>query len=350
MNEDAAVDWLLSPESPEPETDTDEAPQEETEAEEVEAKGDEPDEAENTDEEEAEGEDAEADSEEDEDDDQEDTDDDPDAWTFTTASGQQVTLSEGDYLDLPDNTPIRYKVDGEWVTGTLGERRREESGQAYIQQGMEKAKQFEKQLIEQSQAMQQERQLLAQMYQQAQQTGFKPAPEPPARELLDQDLYAYMEADAQYREDLQAYQQQQRQMQYLQQREEEHLYQQEQKHLASEMERLTQLVPEFGDAKKAPELREKLTKSAAEYYEYTPEEVNQVNDARAIAVLKDAIAYRELKAGKQAAKQPREKAKAVTKPSGKRRDGGKRAQAQKQLQKARQTQSDDDWVNVLLTP
>jgi len=43
MNEEAAVDWLLAPESPEPEEETDEAPQDETEAEESEVDGDEPD-------------------------------------------------------------------------------------------------------------------------------------------------------------------------------------------------------------------------------------------------------------------------------------------------------------------
>jgi len=232
---------------------------------------------------------------------------------------------------------------------TLDELKRGYSGQAYIQKGMEQAKQFEKQLQEQAQAVQQERQVLAQMYQQAQQTGFKPAPEPPARELLDQDPIAYMEAEATYRQDLQEYQQQQQQIQYLQQRDEQARREQMQQNLQQQAEKLKELIPEFGDAEKAPKLKERLVKNAADNYGYTPEEVQQVSDARAIAVLNDAIAYRELMAGKQAAKQPREKAKAVTKPKGK-ATAGKRQQAQKQMQKAMKTQSDEDWVNVLLNP
>ena len=324
MNDDAAVNWLLSPESPEPEEETAEAPQDETEADETEAEDDAPDEAENTEEEESEG-DEEAEADSDEDDEAEDDDDE-------------------------EQPADRYtvKVDGEEREVTLDELKRGYSGQAYIQQGMEKAKQFQKELQEQSQAMQQERQVLLQMYQQAQQTGFIPAPEPPARELLDSDPIAYMEAEADYRDNLQKYQQQQQQVQYLQQRDQHMSQEQMHKHLQSEMEKLTKLVPEFGDAEKAPKLKERLVKSAAEYFDYTPEEVEQVSDARAIAVLNDAIAYRELKAGKQAAKKPREQQKAVTKPKGK-AAVGKRQQAQKQLQRAMSSQSDDDWVNVLLT-
>ncbi len=321
MTEDTAVDWLLSPESPEPEEETAEAPAEPTQADDTEAEDDAPDdEAENTD---------------DEDSDDADSDEDDDA--------------EDD--DEEEQPAERYtvKVDGEEKQVTLDELKRGYSGQAYIQQGMEKAKQFEKQLLEEKQTLQQERQVLMQAYEQANSTGFIPAPQPPARELLDQDPIAYMEAEADYRSNLQAYQQQQQQMQYLQQRNQQETQAEQRKRLQSEMEKLTTMIPEFGDAEKAPKLKERLVKNASEHYGYTADEVEQVDDARAIAVLNDAMAYRELMAGKQAAKQPREQAKAVTKPKGK-AAVGKRQQAQKQMQKAQKTQSDDDWVNVLLNP
>lgn len=331
MDEHAAVDWLLTPETKEPEAEADEAPQNETEAEETEADDVAPDEAENTDDD-AEAEDAEADSDEDEDDAEEDTD------------------SDDDEEQPADDQTFTVSVDGETREVTLDELKRGYSGQAYIQKGMEQAKQLQKQLQEQAQAVQQERQTIFQMYQQAQQTGFQPAPEPPKRELLENDPIAYMEAEAKYRDDLLAYQQQQQQVQYLQHREEQARQAQMHQHLESEMQRLMQVLPEFGDAKKAPELRDRLTKSAVKYFNYSPEEVNQVADHRAIKVLNDAIAYRELMDGKQAARKPQERAKAVTKPRGKSQQASKRMKAQKAMQRAMRTQSDEDWVNVLLDP
>jgi len=172
MTEEAAVDWLLTPESEEPEAETDEAP-ERTEAEEPEADEDAREDAEDTEDE------AEAESDdEDEDDADEDADDDSDEEEQTEAQ------------------TFRVKVDGQEVSVTLDELKRGYSGQAYIQKGMEEAKQFQARLKQAAEAMAQERQQFLQLYEQAQQTGFKPAPQPPAREMMQNDPIGYMERSA----------------------------------------------------------------------------------------------------------------------------------------------------------
>ncbi|MFG6573221.1 hypothetical protein ACGYLO_16630 [Sulfitobacter sp. 1A13353] len=328
MTEDQAVNALLTPESEEPEAETDEAPQDEgTEAEEVEAEDDAPDVEADDDETEEDDEDGdEADSDEDEDEEEADEDEEQPAESYTV------------------------KVDGEEKQVTLDELKRGYSGQSYIQKGMETNKQTQAKLLEAAEAMQQERQQFLQAVQQVQQTGFLPAPKAPSKDLMRDDPIGYMEARAQYDEDMAAYQEQQQQIQYHQQRAEQQNAAMRQKAMQEQYAKLVELVPEFGDAKKAPELKAKLMKSAESEFGFSAQDLEQISDARQVLVLRDALAYRELQKGKQAARQERAQPKAVTKRKAKGRDGGNRANAQKAMQRAIKTQSDDDWVNVLLNP
>lgn len=326
MTEDQAVNALLTPESEEPEAETDAAPQSETEAEEVEAEDDAPD---------VEAEDDET-EEDDEDGDEADSDEDEDG--------------EDDEDEKQPAESHTVKVDGEEVQVTLDELKRGYSGQSYIQKGMETNKQTQAKLLEAAEAMQQERQQFLQAVQQVQQTGFLPAPKAPSKDLMRDDPIGYMEARAQYDEDVAAYQEQQQQISFHQQRAQQQTAAMRQKQLQEQYAKLVEQAPEFGDAKRAPELKAKLMKSAESEFGFTAQDLEQISDARQVLVLRDALAYRELQKGKQAARQDRSQPKAVTKQKAKGRNGGNRANAQKQLQRAIKTQSDDDWVNVLLNP
>lgn len=325
ITEDQAVNALLSPESEEPEAEAVEAPQEGTEPEDVEAEADAPDvEAEDDEEEDDEdGEDADSDEDEDGEDDEDD--------------------------EQPEEAHI-VKVDGEEKQVTLEELKRGYSGQSFIQKGMETNKQTQSKLLQAAEAMQQERQEFLQVVQQASQTGLVPAPKAPSKDLMRDDPIGYMEARAQYEDDVQSYQQQQQQISYYQQRATQQSSAMHQKGLQEQFAKLVEVAPEFGDAKKAPELKANLMKSAETEYGFSPELLSKITDANQVLVLRDALAYRALEKGKKAARQDRAQPKSVTKQKARARDGGKRAGAQKQLQRAMKTQSTEDWVNVLLNP
>ena len=74
-----------------------------------------------------------------------------------------------------------------------------------------------------------------------------------------------------------------------------------------------------------------------------------VKDTRSVKALADAQKWRALQASKKAAKQPREKPKAVTRPKSKLRDGSK-VTAKKIEQRVKSTGSDSAVVDWLLTP
>lgn len=321
MTEEQAVDMLLEPIEPQAEEETDEAPQDETEPEEPEAEDDASEEVadENDDEAELDDENADETDEDDEEDEEQPAD--------------------------------RYivKVDGEEREVTLDELKRGYSGQAYIQKGMEDVKAKERQITEFAQSLQQERQALMQLYQQAQSTGFKPAPQEPDPAMMSTDPIGYMEAEARYRQEVKAYQQTQAQIQYHQKQAQEQQERQMQELLAQQREILLEAMPELKDPEKGKAVQ-KAWIDTAKAYGFTSEDLNNVTDARTFKMLDDARKWRELQAGKKAAKKPREEATAVTRPKGKMRDGGKQVMAKKQLQNAKKTQRDDDWVNVLLNP
>jgi small-conductance mechanosensitive channel len=315
MTDEQAVDMLLEPIEPEAEEETDEAPQDETEPEEPEAEDDASEEVADENDDEADEEEADETDEDDEEDEEQPAD--------------------------------RYivKVDGEEREVTLDELKRGYSGQAYIQKGMEDVKAKERQITEFAQSLQQERQALMQLYQQAQSTGFKPAPQEPDPAMMQTDPIGYMEAEARYRQEVKAYQQTQAQIRYHQEQAQAQQERQMQELLAQQREILLEAMPELKDPEKGKAVQ-KAWIDTAKAYGFTSEDLNNVTDARTFQMLDDARKWRELQAGKKAAKKPREEAKAVTRPKGKMRDGG-RAQWQKQLAKAKKTQRDDDFVSLL---
>jgi len=198
-----------------------------------------------------------------------------------------------------------------------------------------------------AQAMQQERQAFLQFAQQAQENGFKNPPSEPDPALMQTDPIGYMEAEAKYRQEMKSYQQEQQQLQFEQQRQQQLSQKQREQMLAQQREQLLEAIPELKDPAKGKEVQAALL-NTAKAYNFTDEEIGGITDARTVQLLNDARKWRELQAGKQAAKQPKQEAKPVTRPKGKVRDGGKQAMAKKKLQQARKSQSLDDWADLLI--
>jgi len=288
------------------------------------------------------------DIEDDEDEDDAEPDGEPEGLTLTTSSGREIKLDSQEYIDLPPDAPIRYKVNGEWKTGTYGDLAAEASGQEYIQRKIGETREREAQLAQAAQVVHNERQNFLQWAEQVQQTGFVAPPQMP--EWDSNDPIGSMEAKAQYDRNLAAYQQQQQQVQAIQQQQAQYAEAMRQQRLQQQAEKLRETFPELSDPEKAPEFQKRLLTGAQQHYGLSPEDFAGVDDARAIQVLHDAVAYRELKRGRAKARKPREEAQPVTKRSAKPRAQGKAARAKKLKEKAIKTQKQDAWIDLLMTP
>lgn len=193
------------------------------------------------------------------------------------------------------------KVNGEEVSVTLEELKQGYSGQKYVQQGMQVAASQRKQAEDVYNALLNERQNIAQLYQQVQSGGFAQPPVQPSRELFDTDPIGFMDAKLRYDDDLGAYNAQVEQLKTVTAQQSQAQEAAKQAYLQQEMATLQEVIPEFSDQKKASAVRDKMLKLGTEVYGYQADEIGQIMDHRAIRVLHDAIKYREIMGGKQAA-------------------------------------------------
>ena len=206
--------------------------------------------------------------------------------------------------DDEDSAPELYtvKVNGKEEQVSLEDLKRGYSGQQYVQQGMQEAANLRKQAEEAFNALMAERQQLNQTYQQIISGGVVQPPKAPDKSLFDSDPIGYMEAKIKYDEDLAAFNNQNAYMQQVMQQQSAAEQQAQQVYLQRELDMLKQAVPEFGDPKEAPKLRDSMMRLGQEVYGYSPEEIGMVMDHRALRVMRDAIKYQELMGGKNQAK------------------------------------------------
>ena len=242
------------------------------------------------------------------------------------------------------------KVDGKTEVVTLDELKQGYSGQKYVQKGMQEAATAKKEAESVYSALLQERQNIAQLYQQAQQGTLAQPPVEPARELFETDPIGYMDAKLKYDEQLQAYSAQMQQMEQVAQQQTQAEQAAQQAYLQQEMMNLQKIIPEFADQSKATQIKDKLITSGTEIYGYEADEIAQVMDHRAIRVLHDAIKYQELMSGKEAAVEkakPANRKKRPVKAGAKK--GNNSSQVQKKLrQKLTKSGSVDDALALIL--
>jgi len=208
------------------------------------------------------------------------------------------------------------KVDGQEKQVTLEELKRGYSGQQYVQKGMQEAAEARKQAEGVYEALMQERQNLAQLVQMAQAGEFAP-PKEPSKELFDADPIGYMEAKMNYDEQMKSYGEKQQALHQQLQAQSDAEQRARSVYAQQEAQKLVELVPELRDAGKASQFKDKVVKAATEVYGYTPDEIANIQSHRDFMVLRDAMLYREMMAGKENVQKKAKKARPMIKPGAK---------------------------------
>lgn len=248
--------------------------------------------------------------------------------------------------DAPSN--ITVKVDGKEVEVTLDELKQGYSGQKYVQKGMQEAAQQRKEAEGVYQALLNERKQINELYQQLQQGGVAQAPTPPSRELFESDPIGYMEQKLSYDESKAAYDNQMAQLQQVSNQSTQAERVAKQTYLKQEMQTLQQKIPEFADSNKASKIKDRLVQVGREHYGYTPEEIGQVMDHRAIQVLHDAMKYRDIMSGKAKAVAKTKKARPIVKAGAKKVNDSATKVRKRQKAKLQKSGSIDDALGLIL--
>ena len=220
------------------------------------------------------------------------------------------------------------RVDGKEKQVPLNELLRGYSGQEYIQKGMAENAEARKQVEALVQQTNQERQQLQSMMQQLQQEGIPPIPQYPSEELRASDPLGYLEAEAEYRRAVDKRTAWEQQAQALAQQQQQQQRHQQAQRLEQEAARLAEWMPEFSDPQKRDALMLDITTKAKKHYKLTDEMLSTVQTAEEVAILRDALRYREAVARKDQAKAKVADKPPVAKPSAK-----KSAQTDKQRQR-----------------
>ena len=254
--------------------------------------------------------------------------------------------SNDEQADQSGPETFSIKVNGENVDVTLNDLKQSFSGQKYIQQGMKQAAEQRKQAEEAFNGLNQQREQLNQLMQQVEQQGVISQPTPPSKELLNADPLGYIEADANYREQMGAYQTQQQQIGQQQQAMQQAQGQAHQAHLQSQMAELQQAIPDFSDAKKAPKMKERLVKQGmAEGY--TAEEIGGIVDHRAMKVLHKAMLYDQMMEGGSDVQAKLKKARPLMKAGTKKQPTSDAKKQRQQMSKLKKTGSIHDAAKLL---
>lgn len=255
-----------------------------------------------------------------------------------------------EYDDEPEPVePSKFtvKVDGEELEVTLEDLKRSYSGQGKIQKGMQEAAEARKQAQQMQQQMAQAAQQLTAMYQQVQQQGFVAPPQEPSRELFDSDPIGYMEAKMQYDDQVKAYNEQQGQMIQLQQYQQQQMAMAQQQMLHSEVQKLTEKIPELSNPEMAGKFRNDLINTASEFYGLSADDLAGVTDHRALLVLADAMKWRKSQRGRSKVDEKAKGARPVLKPQARRTADPKRKQVQKSKAQLKKSGSVDDALALM---
>jgi len=246
--------------------------------------------------------------------------------------------------------PERYsvKVNGQEEQVSLEDLKQGYSGQKYVQQGMQDVAAQKKEAEAVYTALNNERQQMAELYQQLQNGGFAPEPIKPTKEEFDADPIGYMQKNLEYEEQKANHDRQMAQLEQASQQNSVAQQNAKQAYLQEQMQILQKEIPEFADSTKASKLREQLVNTGKSQYGYTTEEISQISDYRAIKVLHDAMRYQDIISGKSKAKVKTKSAKPVVKPGAKKIATPNAKIRSRQKAKLRDSGSIDDALNLIL--
>ncbi len=291
-------------------------------------------------------------------------DEQPEAIEAEAEGQDDVDVSSDDELEFDDDAadieidepeveqePLyTVKVDGQEKQVSLDELTRGYSGQEYIQKGMAENAEARKAVEQLIQQTNQERQQLQSMMQQLQQGGIPPIPEYPSEELRASDPLGYLEAEAEYRRAMDKRAAFEQQAQALSQQQQQQQRQQQAQRLEQEAARLAEWMPEFSDPQKRDAVMMDITTKAKKHYSLTDEMLSTVQTAEEVAILRDALRYREAVARKDQAKAKVANKPPVAKPSAKKSMQTDKARQAKQAKANMQKNGGiDDVANFLLS-
>ena len=246
--------------------------------------------------------------------------------------------------------PERYsvKVNGQEEQVSLEDLKQGYSGQKYVQQGMQDVAAQKKEAEAVYTALNNERQQMAELYQQLQNGGFAPEPIKPTKEEFDADPIGYMQKNLEYEEQKANHDRQMAQLEQASQQNSVAQQNAKQAYLQEQMQILQKEIPEFADSTKASKLREQLVNTGKSQYGYTTEEISQISDYRAIKVLHDAMKYQDIISGKSKAKVKTKSATPVVKPGAKKIATPNAKIRSRQKAKLRESGSIDDALGLIL--
>ena len=231
----------------------------------------------------------------------EEDDDESDSADDSEDESEDEAGDDEDADEANETEPVyTIKVDGTEKQVTLSELKRGYSGQQYVQKGMQEAAAQRKQAEDVYAALLNERQQIAQLYQQIQAGQIATPPKAPSRELFESDPIGYMEAKLNYDEQVAQYQQQQVKFQQLSEQQSQAQQAARQAYIQQELANLKSVIPELANPEGASKFKDQILEAGAAYG-YTPEEISQVVESRALHVLRDAMKYREIMRSKEKA-------------------------------------------------
>jgi hypothetical protein len=214
---------------------------------------------------------------------------------------------------------------------------------------MQEVAQMEKQFQAQTQQLAQREQQLMQLEQQVQQFGMTP-PEPPSKELFDEDPIGYMQQKMEYDEAVVQFNQRASQMQQLRAQQQAQTQAQQNAFKQEQAKILAERLPDIVHPEKGDKLKSDLFNVGVSYG-FSEQEMANVTDARYILALNDALKWRRLQQKKTKAAKGAESTTPVVKAGAKRRASeGEAAAKKKQQQRLQKSGRIEDAINLMLKP
>lgn len=257
-------------------------------------------------------------------------------------------IEDASLEDPVETERYTVKVNGQESQVTLEDLKQGYSGQKYVQQGMQEVAAQKKEAEAVYTALNNERQQMAELYQQLQNGGFAPEPIKPTKAEFDADPIGYMQKNLEYEEQKANYDRQMAQLEQASQQNSVAQQNAKQAYLQEQMQILQKEIPDFADSTKASKLREQLVNTGKSQYGYTTEEISQISDYRAIKVLHDAMKYQDIISGKSKAKVKTKSATPVVKPGAKKIATPNAKIRSRQKAKLRESGSIDDALGLIL--
>ena len=276
-------------------------------------------------------------------DDAEDADEDEDEDEY---EGDEGEIDSEELDDQAETKLYPVKIDGEIVNVTLSDLTKGYGGDQFNQKNMRHNAEQRKLMEEAFNNLNQQRAQLEHHAQQISQNGLVAKPVFPSRELFTNDPLGYLDADLEYRENVELYQADQNQLQHNRAAVQKAQAEANQANLQNQQEELKRLIPDFADAKKATKLKDSLIEHGKRR-NFTEAELNSVVDARTMHVLHESMLWRQSLEGKSDVKAKLKKARPLMKSGVKKTGESANKVEQRLMSKLKKSGSINDAAALL---